>query len=130
MRFAYCTGIRRCACSTNTTAATTRIPTAQTKRNANKPFCNLIDQSWPGKPAAIDVKIKIDIPLPTPRSVMSSPSHMITEVPAVITITIVKIRLHDASGMIGVEHPEIKRPGVRATAINPVDCKIAKPIVK
>ena len=78
----------------------------------------------------MDVKIKIDIPLPTPRSVMSSPSHMITDVPAVITIIIVKIRCHEASGMIGVEHPEINRPGVRATAIKPVDCKIARPIVK
>ena len=85
---------------------------------------------FPGKPAAIDVKIRIDIPLPTPRSVMSSPSHMITEVPAVITKIIVMMRCHDVSGMIARSQPEIKRPGVRATAIKPVDCKIARPIVK
>ncbi len=33
------------------------------------------------------VKIMIDMPLPTPRSVMSSPSHMITAVPAVMVMT-------------------------------------------
>ena len=32
----------------------------------------------------IEVKISSDMPLPTPRSVMSSPSHMMTAVPAVI----------------------------------------------
>jgi hypothetical protein len=35
----------------------------------------------------IDEKIRTDMPLPTPRSVMSSPSHMMTPVPAVIVIT-------------------------------------------
>ena len=34
------------------------------------------------------MKIMIDMPLPMPRSVISSPSHMITAVPAVITMTI------------------------------------------
>ena len=61
---------------------------------------------------------------------MSSPSHIITDVPAVITKIIVTILCHEVSGIIAREHPEIKRPGVRATAINPVDCKIARPIVK
>ena len=36
----------------------------------------------------------------------------------------------EVSGMIARSQPAIKRPGVRATAIKPVDCKIAKPIVK
>jgi len=40
--------------------------------------------SAPGKVAAIWVKISTDMPLPTPRSVISSPSHMMTPVPAVI----------------------------------------------
>ena len=72
-------------------------------RNANQPFCNLIDQSWLGKLAAIEVKIKIDIPLPTPRSVINSPSHIITEVPAVITAIIVTTLIQDVSGIIGSE---------------------------
>jgi hypothetical protein len=37
----------------------------------------------------IDAKIKIDIPFPTPRSVINSPNHMISAVPAVITTTMV-----------------------------------------
>ena len=37
-----------------------------------------------GKVAAIWVKIITDMPLPTPRSVISSPSHMMTLVPAVM----------------------------------------------
>ena len=41
-----------------------------------------------GKVATTWVKIRIDMPLPMPRSVISSPSHMITAVPAVITMTI------------------------------------------
>ena len=35
----------------------------------------------------IEVKISSDMPLPMPRSVMSSPSHMMTPVPAVIVRT-------------------------------------------
>ena len=37
-----------------------------------------------GNVAAIWVKISTDMPLPTPRSVMSSPSNMMTLVPAVM----------------------------------------------
>ena len=43
----------------------------------------------PGMTAMIWVKIRMDMPLPTPRSVISSPSHMMTAVPAVMVITIV-----------------------------------------
>ena len=46
-----------------------------------------IDHMAPGKLAAIDVKMSSDMPLPTPRSVMSSPSHMIRPVPAVMVMT-------------------------------------------
>ena len=41
-----------------------------------------------GKVAVIEVKISRDMPLPTPLSVTSSPSHMIRPVPAVIVRTI------------------------------------------
>ncbi len=47
--------------------------------------------SSPGNTAMTWVKIISDMPLPTPRSVISSPSHMITAVPAVMVITIVMI---------------------------------------
>ena len=40
--------------------------------------------------AAIEVKIRSDMPLPMPRSVICSPSHMITAVPAVMTSTMIE----------------------------------------
>ncbi len=48
---------------------------------------------WPmpqmalGKVEAIEVKMSSDIPLPMPRSVMSSPIHMMRPVPAVMVMT-------------------------------------------
>jgi hypothetical protein len=55
---------------------------------------------------------------------------MITAVPAVITNTIVIILGQVVSGIIGKLHPLNRRPGVLATAIKPVDCRIDSPIVK
>ena len=51
-------------------------------------FCRIV---WPsfGMRAAIEVNISTLMPLPTPRSVISSPSHMMTAVPAVMQMTIV-----------------------------------------
>ena len=62
-------------------------------RNRNQPVApwwpSLMDHRPVGNWAAIWVKISTDMPLPTPRSVISSPSHMITTVPAVMVSTIV-----------------------------------------
>ena len=95
MRLAYCTGMRRCACSTKTTPAITSRPTATTNTSSSQPWLPwwavLIDHIDEGKRAAIWVKIRIDMPLPTPRSVMSSPILMISEVPAVIVRIITMI---------------------------------------
>ncbi len=80
IRLAYCTGMRRWACSTKTTPAMMRD--ADDQRRAAKVngavMVTEICQSWPGKAAMIEVKISSDMPLPTPRSVISSPSHMMT----------------------------------------------------
>ena len=46
----------------------------------------------------IEVKISSDMPLPMPRSVISSPSHMMTAVPAVIVTTIVTMTTSDSFG--------------------------------
>ena len=43
---------------------------------------------WDGRRETTDVKIRIDMPLPMPRWVMSSPSHMTSAVPAVHVRTI------------------------------------------
>ena len=40
--------------------------------------CFLMAHRAAGKVAAIEMNIRIDMPLPMPRSVMSSPSHMTT----------------------------------------------------
>ena len=74
----------------------------------------------------------IDMPLPTPRSVISSPSHMMTAVPAVIVMTIVLIvntevfgiRLELAPPMLPNRFPDLAR------AMIPVDCRIARPTVR
>ena len=88
IRLAYCTGIRRWACSTKMTPAITTRPRAITSRKTTQPLepgrATRRLHSADGKVAAIWVKIITDMPLPTPRSVISSPSHMMTLVPAVI----------------------------------------------
>src|SRR5580704_15010920 len=79
--------------------------------------------------AMIWVKIMIDMPLPTPRSVSSSPSHMITAVPAVMMMTIVVIVKTDGLGIRLVWQPGISWPD-RASAMMPVDWRIARPMVR
>ena len=56
----------------------------RTMPKVNHPWAAFTLHSALGNVAAIWVKISTDMPLPTPRSVMSSPSHMMTPVPAVI----------------------------------------------
>ena len=101
MRLAYCTGMRRCACSMKTTNATTTKTTTTERMPVNAFLVWKIVSSSPGMTAMTCVKIMTDMPLPTPRSVMSSPIHMITAVPATMVITIVAMRKTDASGMTG-----------------------------
>ena len=76
------------------------------------------------------MNIRIDMPLPTPRSVTNSPSHMTTPVPAVIVITIVASakRLVLYSGLQSAT-PWNSWP-LRASATKPADCRIARPIVR
>src|SRR6185369_13538489 len=81
-----------------------------------------------GNAAAIDVKISSDMPLPTPRSVMRSPSHITKIVPAVIVSTIIETVCHDSSGTIGRAQPGKNCP-VRASVMYDADCSAAKPTV-
>jgi hypothetical protein len=82
--------------------------------------CSLMAHRADGKVAAIEMNIRIDMPLPMPRSVMSSPSHMITAVPAVNVTTIVMTRSSESSGMISTVVPWNRLPD-RASATMPVD---------
>src|SRR6185312_964802 len=68
------------------------------------------------------------MPLPTPRSVISSPSHMMTAVPAVMQITIVLMVKTEELG-IRLLQPVIRLPD-RASAMMPVDCRMARPMVR
>ena len=56
------------------------------------------------------VKMRIDMPLPTPRSVISSPIHMMTAVPDTMVITMVAIVKTDAFGIRGVLQFGYRRP--------------------
>src|SRR6202453_549423 len=75
------------------------------------------------------VKIMTDMPLPTPRSVISSPIHMMTAVPATMVMTIVAMRNTDAFVMTDSVQPGKSVP-LRASSMYPVDCRIARPMVR
>jgi hypothetical protein len=86
-----------------------------------------------GKVAAIEVKMRIDMPLPTPRSVTSSANHMMSPVPAVSVMimsscahhtSLVSSALHDAMPVVPKSWPE------RATVTRVVDCRSASAIVR
>ncbi len=75
------------------------------------------------------MKISSDMPLPMPRSVISSPSHMITAVPAVIVMTMtrkVSVPLLCSSGFW---QPASRLPE-RARATMPVAWSRARPSVR
>ena len=128
IRRAYCTGIRRWPCSMKITAAMMTRPIASTTTKMSQPCEFLIDHRAAGNDETIEVKIRIDMPLPIPRSVISSPNHMIIAVPAVITMTINSIvdMLSLTSRVPWLAEPWKMLP-VRASATMPVDCKIARP---
>jgi hypothetical protein len=65
---------------------------------SHRPSACWIAHSELGKPAAIEVKISSDMPLPMPRSVISSASHMIRPVPAVRVSTMMTMVGHRVVG--------------------------------
>ena len=94
-------------------------------------FCQICRPSV-GSRAAIEVKISTDMPLPTPRSVTSSPSHMITPVPAVMVITSGRPFFRAwVSGTIGnLSHWPPNNCPERASATNAEACRMARPSVR
>src|SRR5574337_700908 len=84
--------MRRCARSMNTTKAVTPSTTTTTNSsliNDNSPLLDMpsVCTTAPGRPATIPAKISSEIPLPIPRSVICSPSHIRNSVPAVSPTT-------------------------------------------
>ncbi len=75
------------------------------------------------------VKMSTDMPLPTPRSVISSPSHMMTAVPAVMQMTMVEMVNTDEFGISDLVQLGNRLPD-RANAMIPVDWRMASPMVR
>ena len=91
IRFAYWIGIRRWPSWTNTTEAT--MPTAisgKKMRSIGPPFHQALTPS--GRLVRIEAKMRIEMPLPMPRLVICSPSHISSTVPVVSVTTISVIR--------------------------------------
>ena len=84
--------MRRWDCSTKTTSGhDDEAQQDDAEEGVPAAFFCWMAHSEAGKPDAIDVKISSDMPLPMPRSVMSSPNHMMRPVPAVIVRTMMRI---------------------------------------
>ena len=98
-------------------------------RRPTSPGCWRTCHSEVGKVATTWVKIRIDMPLPMPRSVISSPSHMITAVPAVMVTTMIrKVEVPSLCSSVRVQ-PWSRLPE-RASATMPVACRSARPSVR
>ena len=104
-----------------------------TSKKVSKPRDCQIAHSEAGNAAAIEVKMRIDIPLPMPRSVTSSANHMIRPVPAVI-VMIMSNCAHQASLVSSCWHsgtPEVPNSWpLRATVTSVVDCRSASAMVR
>ena len=74
------------------------------------------------------MKMMIDMPLPIPRWVISSPSHMMSPVPAVRVSTTSAIRAGVMSTVNRSMVPVVLLPWLNKKT-RPVDCRIASTIV-
>ena len=130
MRLAYWTGMRRVACSMKTTATVATRMTAITTRNLETPpLPRAMDSRFWGMRATIEVKMSSDMPLPMPRSVMSSPSHIMRPVPAVIVTTMSARLRAELSGMTAEgQLPKSLPAAAVATMVD--DCRRPRPMVR
>ncbi len=113
----------------NTTATIIARPSARITRNLPVPPCARIADPSAGRVEITLAKIRIDIPLPIPRWVISSPIHMIRAVPAVSVSTISAIR-----GAVSVAVNRSSLAPVLGSSrlkrnTSPVDCSNASTIV-
>ena len=130
IRRAYCTGIRRWACSMKMTAADD--DQADEHHDSRRPTSPGPSgpATWSlGKVATTWVKISSDMPLPMPCSVISSPSHMITALLAVMVTTMTRNVAVPLLCRRSCVQPCSRRPE-RASATMPVACRTARPRVR
>jgi hypothetical protein len=129
---ANCTGIRRCPCSTKTIATVSITNINSRTTIAPVPASAFTRVTVEGYELTTEVKIRIDMPLPMPRWVMSSPIHMMSAVPAVSVRTMSRMRGMVKSGTRSrfVETLAKKPPPpLWNRKTRPVDCMIAMPTV-
>ena len=93
-RLGYCTTTRRWARSTKTMKATTATastisPTMNSEDSAPVRPSSSVPASAAGKLATMPAKMIREMPLPTPRAVICSPSHIRNIVPPTSVITVV-----------------------------------------
>ena len=100
-----------------------------TMPKTHQPFSFFTCHKEIGKVATIWVKIRIDMPLPTPRSVISSPSHMITAVPAVMVMTMTRNVVVLSLCSRSASQPW-NNALLRASATMPVAWRMARPRVR
>src|SRR5215510_5235455 len=95
-RLGYCTNRRRCARSMNTMAPTTASMSTTRPMSSGQEMAPCRDSSSRpasavGRPATIPDMMMSDVPLPTPRAVICSPSHIRNMVPPT-SVTTVEMR--------------------------------------
>ena len=113
-------------------AATTATASAATNRavKIDSSRCRTNSRVWriaPGKAATMPAKMIMEMPLPMPRSVICSPSHMMNAVPVVSVIIVIRRKPHPGSkttpappGAWMVSRPaEMKKLCTRARATVP-----------
>src|SRR5947208_159841 len=120
-RLAYCTGMRRCPPSTKTMNATTAIISAissTSARGVKGPQACVRAFSYKsttarGSPTTIPTKMISDIPLPMPRSLICSPSHMMNAEPVVSVRMVISVNpqrpvdgLPSRMGIYADDHPD------------------------
>ena len=99
-RLAYCTGMRRSLRSTKTMNATTAtISTISISMAGTVNAPHAWDETFSarsitprGRPTTMPAKISSDMPLPIPRSVICSPSHMMNTLPVVSVNIVIKTK--------------------------------------
>ena len=116
----YCTGMRLCA-SLNSTI-TNMIPKANSPSSNSPPAALFSSRPWPtmvGKPATMPPNMINEIPLPSPRSDMSSPSHTRNIVPATMDISIAAVPMFRPKSTPG------RTPDCLSSVSCPQDCRNA-----
>ena len=86
-RLAYCTGMRRSPVVIQMTPTITARAMTTNAICADQAHARRTWRTPPGMREMMLMKMRIDMPLPMPRAVMSSPSHMTAVAPAVRVTT-------------------------------------------